>query len=148
MMPGDLYRFNGRELFDVIIKGKFTHQIHPTTIDKNIIRAYSYGSQPIDPGTLTCTNQYKCYDSDYGKLYITYKGHIVPCCAYQTDLYNQGSYLQKLVNDISTVDLTKHKLSAIIEHPDFYLNRLEQDLSSKNTISSTCMSICKDRLLP
>ena len=141
-VPGDPLRYRGQEYWKVYENGKFTHIIEPTSIDNfdkwnwephELRNVYS---QPIIYNDIICSNLKK------GEIQITYKGHVIPCCMYNADLYFDhplNEPFQKLVGNIDQFNVNKQKLSEILSHS--YFDRLEETLA-KGRDPGRCSDMC------
>lgn len=79
-----------------------------------------------------------------GRLYITYTGHVIPCCmtsglTWQNDM--SGRLWQRIVGDLDQVDIYKNNFADII-NGDFFQHRLEQSFASETTIHPRCTTFC------
>jgi len=139
---GDPGRYRGQSFWKVYENDKFSHIIQPTSI--NNFDKWNWGPdelwdkdiQSIIHDNLICTTLKK------GDIQITYKGHIIPCCLYNADLYFNhplNKTFQDLVGNLDEANLNKRKLSEILQ--DGYLDRLEKMLGNHNDpgrCSTTC----------
>ena len=141
-IPSDVGRFRGQEKWKVYNKGKPTHTIEPTTIED--FTKWSWGpheewnkwSQPTIHNDITCSNLKK------GDIHVTYKGHVLPCCVYNADIYfnhPMNKQFQNLAGNLDQFDLNKRKLSDILANS--YFDQLEKTLSN-GVDPGRCFDMC------
>ena len=141
-LPGDKNRYRGQDHWKVYENGKFTHVIAPTSIED--FNKWSWGSwdewdknqQNTVYNDIICTNLKK------GDIQITYKGHVIPCCMYNADLYFNhplNKPFQQLTGNMDQFDINKRKLSDILSHS--YFDRLEETLGN-GTDPGRCTDMC------
>lgn len=145
-IPNDNNRFKGQKTWPVIVNGTKSHSIESTTLSVEEISKYNYIDFKETRMLFFFRNPKElCTNFMYGKIRITYKGHLIPCCLFHADLYfdhpSNDAY-RKLVGDPDKIDLNKHLLSDIIEDPDFYSTRLNESITSNNLLPK-CVG-CRD----
>lgn len=129
---GDEFRFQGQEQWPVYWKNKHTHTIRPvrpTSPEEYKRFEFDFSKYRFDP----TKNQSLCPYSRRGQLHITYKGHVLPCCMYQADLYLQhpsNDQFREFVGDVDRIDVNIRPLDQIFSDPDFYIRRLQHNLAS------------------
>ena len=152
--PGDLGRFQGEKTWKVFWKGKNTHDIAPISDFKFDFSPWEYNntnvSQYFQFGSTSHHDDlnYLCPLLNNREISITYKGHLIPCCLYQADLYFMRDFnldYQQLVGDLDQMDLNLRTLADIMSDSEYYVHRLEKMLSSKNRLPK-CQSACGDRI--
>lgn len=128
-LPGDRGRYRGQDHWKVYENGKFTHVIEPTSIEDfnkwtwGPHRAWDKNSQHTVYDDIICSHLKK------GDIHITYKGHVIPCCMYNADLYFNhplNKQFQQLTGNLDQFDINKRTLSDILS--DSYFNKLEETL--------------------
>ena len=156
IQPGALDRFQGMPMWPVFENKKKTHYIMPST-NSDTYSEYCYDFGEFDRNEFGFNrsfsrNKLLCDVISKGEITITYKGHLIPCCLYHSDLYfdhpNNSSY-KALVEDLDLVDLNHRSLSDILSDPRYYGHRLEELLSSNNMLpkcKQQCGEIIKQKL--
>lgn len=131
----DIFRFHGLDKYPVTVNGDVTHYIEYTTLKTVNEYDYNNSSEIWDPSydpRIEINTDETCINFRYGQLHITYKGHVIPCCIYNADLYfdiESNQVFRNLVGDVDLIDLHKNTLSTVIQHT--YFNRLNAMLDSK-----------------
>ena len=145
-MPNDQTRFQQLEKWAVYDRDfNITHYIENTTLKD--LHLYGYkGSKIKFPMAKTMAEDEICPEWKNGSLAITYKGHIIPCCMYHADLYfdhpSNGRF-RDIVGDIDSNDLTRHKLSWILDTDRFYGKKLTETLTNGKSLTR-CQVRCPD----
>ena len=153
--PGDLFRFQGEKTWKVFWKGENTHDIAPIPDFKFDFSPWEYNntniSQYVQMGSDEIHHNqpnYLCPVVNLGEITITYKGHLIPCCIYQADLYFMRDFnldYQQLVGDLDRMDLNLRTLSDIMSDSEYYVHRLEEMLAGKNRLPK-CQSVCGNKI--
>jgi MoaA/NifB/PqqE/SkfB family radical SAM enzyme len=147
--PGDLFRFQGESEWPVFVKGREIHRIKPISnfdIDfspweYNHSNKHFWRNSYRDLGLL-------CPEANSREIFITYQGHLIPCCIYHADMYFQRDFnldYQRLVGDMNLMDLNQRTLKDIFEDPAYYGHRLESMLGSDNRLPK-CQTVCGPQL--
>lgn len=144
--PNDHTRFQEFEKWAVYDREfNITHYIENTTMKD--LHLYGYkGSEIKFPNPKTVAQDEVCPEWKTGSLSITYKGHIIPCCVYQADLYfdhPSNDRFRNIVGDIDQMDLTKNKLSWVLDPDRFYGKRLTDTLTNGKPLTR-CQVRCPD----
>jgi MoaA/NifB/PqqE/SkfB family radical SAM enzyme len=146
-MLNDADRFNGNESWPVYEKGAVTHHIQSTTLTHDAVSQYNYNNASKKwPGRVEINDTETCIQLKYGQLHITYRGHAIPCCIYNTHLYldlPENERFRTLVGDIDLIDLNKTSLSNVLSQG--YFDRLNKMLKSKKD-PGKCAYFCKGKL--
>jgi MoaA/NifB/PqqE/SkfB family radical SAM enzyme len=138
-MLNDAGRFRGLDRWPVMIKGQKSHYIESTSLGD--LSRYTWGPDIWNP-YYPDVNDQVCPSMKTGSINITYRGHVLPCCVYNADLYfdhPMNRRFRELVQDPDLVDLNKHRLSAVLEQG--YFHRLEDMLSRKDH-PGRCNTMC------
>jgi MoaA/NifB/PqqE/SkfB family radical SAM enzyme len=146
--PGDLFRFQGETDWPVFVKGRETHRIRPIANFDTDFSPWEYNHtgknyrrDGQDQGLL-------CPVTNTGEVTITYRGHLIPCCVYQADMYFDRPFnrdYQQLVGDMNLMDLNQHTLAHILDDPAYYGHRLESMLGSAKRMPK-CQATCGSQL--
>jgi len=143
--PGDLFRFQNQNSWQVWRNGKPAHIIKPAAmLNQQDYSKYNYNH-------LDNKNWFKkrsdlsllCPVMATGAITITYKGHLIPCCMHQADLYfdhPDNVQYKTLVGNPDLIDLHVRTLGEILRDPDYYGHRLENSLV--NNRLPRCQSCC------
>lgn len=153
--PGDLFRFQGEKTWKVFWKGKNTHDIAPIPNFDFDFSPWEYNKTNIKMGPILGSNEihkdglnHLCPVFNNREITITYKGHLIPCCIYQADLYFMRDFnvdYQNLVGDLNRMDLNLQTLHDILNDPLYYGNRWENMLASNNRLPK-CQNVCGQRI--
>lgn len=145
VIPGDIFRFQNRDHWQVWYKGQPAHVIRPATeLNTQSYRRYEYNH--LSNKRMFRSNadlDLLCPNLSTGEITITYKGHLIPCCMHHADLYfdhPSNDQYKKLVGNPDLIDLNQRSLGEILSDPDYYGRRLEQSLV--NDRLSRCQSCC------
>lgn len=147
LMNSDHGRFRGLTKWPVFENKIFSHFIEPSTItDQNVFERFNYIDCDFNVPVMTEVATETCVNLKKGEVHVTYRGHIIPCCVYSTDLYinnetNNG--FKNLVGDVDRINLYKTKLSTIVL--DTYFDKLNHMLSEKKH-PGRCDKLCPDEL--
>lgn len=129
----DVGRFQGRRVWPVFFKNQQTHIIEPPT--PATYSLYEYGNYRENLKFIPRTHNIGliCPTANLGEVYVTYKGHLIPCCMYHADLYfdhpNNDAY-RAIVGDINTIDVNQRSLEEIFSDEEYYEKRFEEMLRS------------------
>lgn len=144
---GDEFRFQGQDEWPVYWKNKQTHIIKPVltmTPDQYQKFEFDLFGSPIEIKTTSSL----CPFTRKGQLHITYKGHVIPCCKYQADLYfdhPSNDLFRQFVGDINGIDINTRSLDAILSDPEFYMRKLESNLDSDSRLPR-CQAECGSQI--
>jgi len=150
-MRGDLGRFLGLPVWPVQIDGQVIHTIEPSNEYKNahniIHRSIPKYEQVL--GNELDVHDFICPNLTKGRLYIAYQQHVIPCCMMHNDLYldypSGRRLINEIVGDIDSIDLSKHKMSAILTS-SLFNNRLEDHFYNGRHLP-TCTKSCKSQIV-
>jgi sulfatase maturation enzyme AslB (radical SAM superfamily) len=147
VIPNDLNRFGNSNRWPVFEDGVNTHYIESTTLTNFNEYSYNNSNKQWWPNISHSNNKKEtCINFKKGELEITYKGHLIPCCLYNADLYFDHPTNQKfknLIGDIELIDLHKNSLSSIITST--YFNKLNSMLDNGDH-PGRCDTMCGDQL--
>lgn len=138
---GDEFRFQGQEEWPVYWKNRQTHTIKP--VISMLYRQFEFDFLE-KPLPVTENNKSLCPYSRKGQVHITYKGHVLPCCLYQADLYFQhpsNDQFKAFVGDVDLIDVNIRPLDQIFSDPNFYIHRLQTNLASDSRLPR-CQTSC------
>lgn len=79
-----------------------------------------------------------------GKIYINYRGHVLPCCMTSSQTWSpdiSGQLWQRVVGNVDAIDLHHHDLVTILSS-DFFRTRLPDSLASADRVHHVCVSNC------
>jgi len=146
-IPNDSVRFQDQEKWAVYDHGfNITHYIENTEI-KDLHQYNYYKKSKIKiPGMSAVVDDEICPEWKSGIVAITYKGHVIPCCMYQADLYfdhPSNDRFRELAGDTDLFNVNLHKLSWILDPDRFYGTRLSDTLRNKTPLMR-CQVRCPD----
>lgn len=145
VLSGDVGRFQGLPEWPVFYKGKKTHVITPTV---NLIDYSKYGYGDIRTNLKFAPRSKNqmlvCPTASLGEVYVTYKGHLVPCCMYHADLYfdhpSNDAY-RAIMGDLDKINVNLRSLEEIFSDPDYYEKRFE-DMLLNGKLLTRCEQRC------
>lgn len=144
-IPNDVERFKGYDSWPVMFKGIQINTIYPLTLDESSLSKHDF-SKVSDPVIKKGNTQGQhCPAFKRGQLYITYKGHVIPCCGYHTGLYfnhPSNDKFKEIVGDVEKIDIHTQSLETILSDDNFYNNRLNNNLMSENPLPR-CLTFCE-----
>lgn len=145
IQPGDLFRFEGQEYWQVWHNGKKVHVIKPASIASSETEKYNYNNTVTKLNLLPPKKkEIWCPVLSSGTITITYQGHVIPCCVYHADLYfehEMNNAFRELVGDPNLISVQERTLNEIFSDSNFYLPRLEEMLRSNSRLSR-CQTAC------
>jgi MoaA/NifB/PqqE/SkfB family radical SAM enzyme len=154
--PAGRYRFQGLDVWPVKIKGQYSHDIEPSSIDDRRMSFFDKKyKQFINRENLRDHRLDRlCPWSRENKLYINYFGQVLPCCMMHAEtLYpaprtslGVDEFLAMVGGDFNNISLYHHTLEEIL-HNDFYDSGLEDSLKSDKSMHRVCHSVCKNRII-
>lgn len=149
-VSADRGRFQEKNTWPVMVKGKMSHYISPMTnnitfsnrkvIHKKSNKNKTYISTP--------NKSYICRWAQQGEIYINAQAKVLPCCMMHFETsnnYNGSAYLKKLTNGFDQQDLTLYTLDDILKH-DLLRENLENSLRNGKW-HSVCTKSCKEHIL-
>jgi MoaA/NifB/PqqE/SkfB family radical SAM enzyme len=136
VIPCDDFRYYEYDKWPAWKDGKITHYLEQPT-NANFSK-YEYNHMPEFSFNFHINESMNCPNFREGHIYVTYKGHIIPCCAYQADLYfdhPKNDQFREVFGDYSVTNLNNHKLSHILSQDDTFFDRLESNFKSDSVLS-------------
>jgi sulfatase maturation enzyme AslB (radical SAM superfamily) len=136
--------------YKVYIDKKISHTIELPTLTKSEINQKSVLHKEFSlVFNYANFQKYTCPWRRRGRLYVTYQGHVIPCCM-QFDLpmaassTPDGQKFLNLIGSLRNISIESNSLEEILNN-EFYSVRLDDSLNNTNLIQSTCSSCIKSQ---
>ena len=139
-------RFDNSNEQKVYVNGQVTHTISPPTLTRSEIKLLD--EIFIDHNNnieLTEELGMVCPRMNLGWVYITFKGHLMPCCMFHNMMDDKNIFARvfrkKIATDSNLIDLTKHNIKDVLNNSGM-IERMEENISDPKNRLMKCQAFC------